>query len=57
MFDIQSKVNGKRFLDKGYPKGLVEDAYRKAKTLDQEKCLEVKIEQSSSTPLSIQQIS
>lgn len=45
--NIQSKVIAKRFLNKGYPKILVEKAYQKAKALNQEKCLEMKINPSS----------
>lgn len=41
-FEVQSKTIAKRFLDKGYPKKLVQDAFEKAKALSQQECLEVK---------------
>lgn len=39
MFEIQAKIIAKRFLEKGYPKNLIEDAYMKAKSLNQDDCL------------------
>lgn len=51
-FEIQSKVIAKRFLDKGYPKKLVADAFDKARTLSQKDCLKTKDNKSKDTPIS-----
>lgn len=38
-FEIQAKIIAKRFLEKGYPIKLLEDAYTRAKSLNQNECL------------------
>lgn len=39
MYQEQAKIISQRFREKGYPKGLIEDAYHRASTLTQEQCL------------------
>lgn len=39
MYHEQAKIISKRFREKGYPKGPIEDAYHKASVLTQEQCL------------------
>lgn len=41
-FKEQAEVISKRFLDKGYPKGLINNARKKAEVLSQEQCLTTK---------------
>lgn len=41
-FEAQAEINSKRFLEKGYPKKLIKDAFTKAKSINQTECLEIR---------------